>query len=623
MRKKISLFFWVVIFLTIFQGTAFSQSLEIRQISEAYIGQPVTFEVTGEIAGDDKVNFEWAFSDNVSSILVGKGGRSSSFIVLNTSPVALNLKALNENGDVLFESFLTTAARELDVEIRIMPATMFQIWNPETRMEETAKGFTVNQKFSFEVMIFPELKERLNYKWKVSQGVSFDLSEDNKEITVWREEPGICSIEVEVTTRNGVLLGKGETFEEITISESDIKLSEERKRAWDKWNEALKIWGGSGFMDVEGYERALNLALEALEVNGDDREITEGAERMKVANASIQRAKQYALEGDELREREKWTECLASYRRSLAIWNFSETEKAISEVEETVRTIRLNREQSAWKRDMAKAYEAEKRYEDAIKAYEGSLLLDRQEEAVRGIERSEILFKNSQIAAVLRYEAEKLVLSGDYSGALDKLKEGLALYDDDETKQKLRNIENIISGLRSKASQLRREGNEHARRGRNAEALARYVESMRTWEDSATDELVKRFDGLVPPDRRLPDKAAENTVLEKAPEAARLLNEGTEFYRAGNYKEALNRYKRSYEIEEDQQLRDWIERIEGNMQAQASIEESNRLIREGNALYSIRRYDEALESYNASVELYPNGEVEEFIRHIEEILRNN
>ena len=218
-------------------------------------------------------------------------------------------------------------------------------------------------------------------------------------------------------------------------------------------------------------------------------------------------------------------------------------------------------------------------------------------------------------------EAEKLILSKDYSGAVDRFKESLALYDDDEIKQKLQNTENLISESREKALRLRREGNEHAKRGRNAEALASYVESMNAWADTAVNDLIKKFEELVPEDQRL--SVAVSPDLNKGPEATRLLNEGTEFYRIGNYEEALNRYKKSYEIEEDQQLKDWIERIEGNMRAQASIEESNRLIREGNALYSIRRYDEALRSYKASIELYPNKEVEDFIKHIEEILRNN
>ena len=623
MRNKINtfiLFSLTVILLITFHGEAFPLSFDIKQISEAYIGQPVTFEAISEIAHYDNVDFEWAFSDNVTSIVIGKGGRSSSFIVLNTSPVALGLKAINESGDIISETFLTTAAHEFSVEIRLIPAEMPLIWNMETRVEETVKEFAVNQKFSFEVLVFPELIEKFNYKWKTSDGVLFNISEDGKEITVWREDVGICSIEVEITNRSGVLLGKGVTFEEVSISDAVINQSENRKKAWGKWQEALKTWNNSGFMNVEGYEKALDLALEALNINGDDREIIDGAEKMKAENASIQRAKQYALEGEAFRERGKWTECLVSYRRSLAIWGFTETEKAISDIEKTVRTIRLDREQATWKRDMAKAYEEEKRYQDAIRTYEESLMFDRQEEAVAGKERAETLYVNFQAATILKNEAEELLLSRNYSEAVDKFKESLALYDDDEIKLKLQDMENLISALKAKALQLRREGNEHARRRRNAEALASYIESMRTWADAAAEDLVKKFEGIVPEDERLPDNKEESFVPEKNPEAERLLNEGTEFYRAGNYEEALNRYKKSYEIEKNPQLKDWIERIEGNMKAQASIEESNRLIREGNALYSINRYNEALESYRASIELYPNKDVEDFIKHIEEIL---
>ena len=613
-------FFLIVILMTILHGEAFSQSFDIKQISEAYIGQPVAFEVSGYSAENENVGFEWAFSDNVTSILVGKGGRSSSFIVLNTSPVALSLKVISESGDVISEAFLTTAAHEFRVEMRLIPVKMLPIWNLEKRMEETAKEFAVHQRISFEALVSPEIKEKINYKWKTSPGVSFDISEDGKEITVWRENPGVCPIEVEVTNRSGVLLGKGVTFAEVVISDDVIVQSENRKKAWETWQEALKTWNDSGFMNVEGYEKALDLALKASNINGDELEIVDGAEKMKTDNAYIQRAKQYALEGEAFREREKWTESLVSYRRSLAIWKFPETEKAISEIEEIVRDIRLNRENASWKRDMAKAYEEEKRYEDAIKAYDDSLLIDRQEEAIKGKERSETLLINYQAATVLKNEAEKLILSGNYSLAVDKYKESLALFNDDEISQKLQSMENLISTLKAKALQLRREGNEHAKRRRNAEALASYTESMRVWTDAAAEELVRKFEEIVPEDQRLQYKTAESITPEKNPEAARLLGEGTDFYRAGNYEEALNRYRRSYEIEEDPELEDWIQRIVGNMKAQASIAESNRLIREGNALYSIRRYNEALESYKASIELYPNKEVDEFIKHIEEVL---
>ena len=623
MKSKINTFisfFFIVILLTVFHGTAFSQSLEIKQISEAYIGQPIAFEVAGEFAQDDRVNFEWAFSDNVTSILLSRAGRSSSFVVLNTSPVALSLRAVSEEGEVLAETFLTTAAQEFDVEIRLMPVTMRQMWNLETRAEETAEEFAANQRLSFEAIITPELRDSPNYIWRVSEGVSFDLSEGGKRITVWRRNPGICFIEVEIANRSGVFLGKGTTYKEIVIPDFAIVQSENRKRAWEKWNEALKTWDESGFMNVEGYEKALELALEALAINSDDYKIIHGAEKMEADNASIQRAKQFALEGDAQREIEKWTESLAAYRRSLAIWHFTETEKAISEVEEIVRAIRLDRERASWLRDMANAYEEEKRYEDAIRLFRESLLLDRQEIAIRGIERVENLLRISQTTAALRDESEELILSGNYSAAVDKLREILALQDNGETRQKLREVEYLISALRAKASQLRREGNEHARRGRNAEALASFIESKRTWSDAAAEELVRRFEGLVPEDRRLPEATAEAPPPERNPDAERLLNEGTEFYRAGNYEEAINRYRKSYAFEANSQLMDWIGRIEGSMRAQASINESNRLIRQGNALYSIRRYNEALESYMASLELYPNIEVENFIRHIKELL---
>jgi tetratricopeptide (TPR) repeat protein len=515
-----------------------------------------------------------------------------------------------------------TAAHEFDVGIHLMPTTMIQIWNPKTHMEEEANEFAVNQRFSFEVIISPDLNEKLHYKWKTSQGVSSDISQDGKKITIWREEPGMCSIEVEVSNRVGTLLGKGIAFEKVAISNSDINESEKRKKSWGKWNEALKIWNNSNYINIDEYEKALVLAFEALKLNEEDPEISNGIEKMKTDNNLIQRAKKYALEGEEFRKRSKWTESLASYRRSLAAWRFSETEKTISEIEDIVKAIRQRREKATWLRDMAVAYEAENRFMDAIKVYQESLLLDRQEIAIKGIERAEALHNNFQAAADLNSEAEKLILSGDYSAALGKFKESLTLISDDITMQKIEDTEKQISELKSKASQLVKEGNEHAKRGQSAEALSCYAESVRIWKDTATEELVKKFEEVVPKEQRLTRKVNESSELEKNPEAARLLKEGTEYYRSGKYDEALSSYKKSYEIESNQHLKDWIVRIEGSLKAQESINESNRLIREGNALYSIGRYKEALECYISSLELYPNKEIENFIKHIEDITKN-
>jgi tetratricopeptide (TPR) repeat protein len=620
MSKKFTAFFWIIIFSMVFHGEAFSQSLDIKQVSKSYIGQPIAFEVIGEITQEDRISFEWVFSDNVTSILISKGGRFCSFTALNTSPAALNIKAMDEDGKILSETFLMTAAREFDVDIRSMPVTMFQIWNPKTHMEEEIKEFAVNQRLSFEVFVSPDLNEKLYYNWRTSQGVSYDLSIGGKIISVWREEPGIFSVEVEIKNRNGILLGKGIAFEEIAISSNVINESKNRKKSWEKWNEALAIWTNSNFTSINGYEKAVDIASEALKINDDDPEVSRGVEKMKAENSLIQRAYKYALEGEEFRNRSKWAESLTSYRRSLAIWSFLETEKAISEIEEIVRTIRLKRDKATWLRDMAKAYEAEKRYEDVIRVYEESLLLDRQEEAIKGIDKAKILHENFRTVTALNSESEKLVLSGDYLAATNKYKESLALYNDDEIKSKLEDVEKLLFELRAKALQLKREGNEHAKRKHNAEALACYVESMCISADSATLELINKFEEIVPSEQRLPERVNASTSEEKNPEAARLLKEGTELYRVGNYNEALNRYKKSYEIEKNQLLKDWIERIEGSMRAQASIDESNRLIREGNALYSICRYKEALECYISSLELYPNKEIENFIKHVEEII---
>ena len=627
MNKNYAAFFSLLLIIVLsmaFRVEASTLSLDIKQVSKAYIGSPVAFEAIGEITEEKDVSFEWTFSDNISSISIGKGGRSCGFTIINTSPVALKIKARGENGDELSEAFLITAAREFDVDIRLLTPSMLKIWNPRTRMEEEATEFAARQRLSFEAMISPDLytNEKIYYKWKTSQGVSSDLSNDDNNITVWREEPGLCSIEVEVTNINGVLLGKGIAFEEITISDAFINESENRKKSWEKWVEALKIWNNSDFTNTEGYENALSLALEALNHSENDREILDGVERMRTENASIQRAKDYALEGEEFREREKWTESLASYRRSLAIWSVPQTEKAISEVEEIVRTIRLNREKATWLRDMALAYEAERRYPDAIKAYEESLLLDRQALAIQGIERVQALNVDFEAATALKNEAEELLISKDYSTALDKLEQSFILQSDDVTRQKIVDLEILVTELKEKASQLKREGNEHVKQNQNAEALACFVESWSIWADAETEELIKKYEKIVPEHQRLLREVVRNLDPVSKSEAARLLKEGTEFYRAGNYNEALNRYKKSYEIDKNKHLKDWIDRIEGSIKAQASIDESNRLIREGNALYSVARYKEALECYMSSLELYPNKEIENFIKHIEEILYN-
>jgi hypothetical protein len=265
MSKKFIIFISISFALLsiVSNGEALMQSLDIKQISEAYVGQPVTFEAAGQLAQDSTINFEWAFSNNVVAVLVSRGGRSCSFTALSASPIALNLKAVREDKEIILETFLMAEVREFDVEVRLAPATMIRLWNSETRMEEPAKEFAVNQKLSYEAIISPDLKETFKYKWKTSQGVSFDLSQGSKKITIWREKPGLSSIEVEVTNKNGVLLGRGKTFDEITISNSIINESENRKKSWGKWNEALKIWDDSDFSSAEGYEKALNLALEA------------------------------------------------------------------------------------------------------------------------------------------------------------------------------------------------------------------------------------------------------------------------------------------------------------------------------------------------------------------------
>lgn len=206
--------------------------------------------------------------------------------------------------------------------------------------------------------------------------------------------------------------------------------------------------------------------------------------------AAFNKALELASQGDRFRDNKKWTESLDAYRRSLAAWKLEEVEAAMSDVQKTVLEIRRNRDMATWLREMGKAYQAEKKYEEAVDCYKKSLELDRQSEAVNALSRLSELFKK---------EGHEFYRIGKYKEALECYKKSLAIEKNSELESWIPRVESGIKAQASidEANRLIREANVFYTNRQYKQALERYKASLELYPNDEVSRYVRHIEEIM------------------------------------------------------------------------------------------------------------------------------
>ena len=118
---------------------------------------------------------------------------------------------------------------------------------------------------------------------------------------------------------------------------------------------------------------------------------------------------------------------------------------------------------------------------------------------------------------------------------------------------------------------------------------------------------------------RTPDDFGIGTKAD----AARLFREGDAFYQKGRYREALERYRKSYAISKDPKLAEWIQRVDVSLNEYEAIRKFNATIKQANDLYNQGQHEKALAKYKESLKIHSNTEVAAFIKQLEALLSDS
>ncbi|MBQ6435296.1 MAG: tetratricopeptide repeat protein, partial [Synergistaceae bacterium] len=211
-------------------------------------------------------------------------------------------------------------------------------------------------------------------------------------------------------------------------------------------------------------------------------------------------------------------------------------------------------------------------------------------------------------------EGNTLEREGKLQDALNHYSASIMSNPDATLRQHIDELQSVISRRERQANALYREGQDLQRRNNNQEALKRYTESMKVWEN---DNAKQRIQQLSRNTRLAPDaviRGAEDFGIGTRIDAQKISQNADELYSQGNIDEALELYKKALSISPSDDLRKWVAKLDGIIKDRDAVEAANKLINDANALFKAGKTKEALELYKQSLSVHKNSEVESFIQ---------
>ncbi|MCL1940676.1 MAG: tetratricopeptide repeat protein, partial [Synergistaceae bacterium] len=183
---------------------------------------------------------------------------------------------------------------------------------------------------------------------------------------------------------------------------------------------------------------------------------------------------------------------------------------------------------------------------------------------------------------------------------------------------------------RARADELIREAEALVKQNKPEEALEKYkLAFTKVPNDQKLAGEIKKLENVLLKAVAEPTAAAlsvdtkpeENVVdhddSEQLKAADNLFKEANALYTQKKYNEALSKYKESYELSKNEKLKEFIDRFEKTV---VDVEKANSFVRKANELYRQGNFTEALENYRESLKVYKNPQVEEFIVKVEALI---
>ena len=598
--------------LFLFSAVSFAASESIILNGDAHVGEQVVLSAAAsQVPNGGSV--AWSVNPttgkNPDRILLRAGGMECAFTPLDTEPIKVFASFLDREGNEVSNSEVLVTPKEFQIDVAIVIDKPLTLWDASKRSNYVLSPdvLLANSPLKIRASLNPAFKGEHTFKWN-SDAATALLSQDNSEIFIRRGTIGESEIYVTAFNSSGVKLGSGESKVKISLPVSTFDESNNQREAWNSWQRSQALW------ESKNYSEAVEIAKKAVNLSPRDSEIVEGLRAMNTNFARFTKAEKLRADAKTLDSDKKYEESLKNLRSAQVIWPLENGDEEIKAIEEKVNEQRVLQQQANWLRDTASAYDNENMYEDALEYYAKSLEIWPSDAVSERVER--IKNRLTLIADADKYagEGNTLEREGKLQDALNHYSASIMSNPDATLRQHIEELQSVISRRERQANALYREGQDLQRRNNNQEALKRYTESMKVWEN---DNAKQRIQQLSRNTRLAPDaviRGAEDFGIGTRIDAQKISQNADELYSQGNIDEALELYKKALSISPSDDLRKWVAKLDGIIKDRDAVEAANKLINDANALFKAGKTKEALELYKQSLSVHKNSEVESFIQ---------
>ncbi|MDR3231397.1 MAG: hypothetical protein LBT65_08145 [Synergistaceae bacterium] len=642
--------------------------------------------------GAEGARYRWSVEGAVRNGNPGKDGRTYSFYPAADRPVTVTLSVTREGTDREFMTrSLSLITEPHSVSLAANEATKnAQLWDETLKRLVDVHEFPTGTDIGIRAEISPLPDGPVSWTWSVDPD-SVVLSSGDRTATARRLLPGTMKLSAAARDSRGIVLGEAALSLPVMLDKNEVARDARRAKAWSERQTAKRLWDEGKCLqaletaaaaclldpgdpelalgltkmreDLEKMERAARLlsdsswllsagradeaANRALEADAlvpgsmtpeMKRALREADERARL-NATL--AARLRSEGEAFLQRGRTVEALLRLQDSLLIEDNDVVSRDAARLTRELEEERARLREAGDLRMKGNALAEGKRYINALELYAESLALfpDPWLEAWMGLlrEKAEDEKVARERAVVLRAEADALMKGKKTTEALEKYRESLRVWQDDDVEKIVRAEENRIA--QAEASKLRREAEALIKRKRNAEALAKYRESLKYAFNETADAYTKKAD---------------------AAEAKALTKEGDTLLTQKNPDEALKRYRIALaKTPDDETLIEKIRKLEliltptpvappsddivpvgttetfpSEFYAETSgdlissdgssrdLVQADALFREGNTFYRGKKYREALTRYRESYKFSQSQQLKEFADQLELALNN-
>ena len=611
MRIKLSHVLLLTLILS-FAPPALAASPRIIINSEAHVGERVVLAVdnSGIPSGG---SVEWSVSpttgQNPDRISLRAGGRECVFTPLDTQPIRVIASFIDRDGNLVSSTESLINPKEFNVNVAVVVERPLTLWDASRRSNYVLSPdvLMAGSPIRIRASLSPAFNGQHTFKWEGDAATAL-MSQDKDDIFLRRGSTGESEITVTAFNANGVRLGSGESRVRITLPVSTYEESANEREAWQNWQRAQALW------ESRNYSEAVELAQRANALSPRDTEISEGLRAMNTNYGRYTKGLKLREDAENLEARGLFEDALKNLRAAQVIWPIDTGAEEIAETERKVNEQRLLQQQANWLRDTASAYDNENLYEDALDYYARSIALVSSDAVMDRMER--IRNRLTLIADADRYagEGNTLEREGKLQEALNHYAASVQSNPDATLRQHIEELQSVISRRERQANALNREGQDLQRRNQNQEALKRYTESMKVWENDTASQRIRQLSRNT---RLAPDtviRGPEDFGIGTRLDAQKMIQAADELYSQGELNEAAALYRKAQAIAPSDEMRRWVARLDGLIKERDAVEAANKQISEANALYKAGKVKEALDLYRESLKTHKNAEVEAFIR---------